>query len=91
MKPSDFTIFPMGSIEQKCESEVVAQNIMIILTQNGNKFRKLGWKEYKRERLKDRDDFYDGEKPFFNTVVSHCTSASKAKLFSKAWNINSKK
>ncbi len=90
MKPSDFTNFPMGSIEQKCESETVAQDIMIILERTGNKFRKLGWREYKRERLND-NDFYDGEKPFFNIVVSHCTSASKAKLFSKAWNQKSKK
>ena len=87
MKPSEFTNFPMGSVENKCESEVVAQNIMIILKRNGNKFRKLSWREYKTERLKDKE-FSMGEKSFFNNVIDFCVSARTAKLFSPAWDKN---
>ena len=85
MKPSNFTNFPIGSIANKCENEIVAQNIMIILERTGNKFRKLSWREYKKERLNDKR-FSEGEKSFFNSVIEYCTSANKAKLFNKAWN-----
>ena len=84
MKPSDFTKYPWSSILQKSECETIAQNIMIILKRTGNKFRKLTFAEYKNERLKD-GNFTDSELHFFQQVISYCTSANKAKTFSKVW------
>lgn len=83
--PKDFTKFPWGSIFLKSEYEAIARNIMVILGRTGNKFRKLSWREYKAERLKDKD-FSEGEKRFFIHVVDYCKSANKAKTFSQAWN-----
>lgn len=85
MNPSDFTDYPWSSIMQKSEHETIACNIMVILKRTGNKFRKLSWKQYKQERLKD-GNFSDGEKTFFNAVVDYCSSAKKAKSFSPSWN-----
>lgn len=87
MKPSDLNKFPLSSVLQKCEAEVIAQNIMTILARTGNKFRKLSWLEYKRERLKD-GGFTEFEKIYFTQVVDYCKSAKKAKTFSNEWNIN---
>jgi hypothetical protein len=86
MNPSDFTNFPWDSVFQKTESEMVAQNIMKILTRTGNVFKDLSFEEYKQERLKD-GHFTEIEEQYFNKVIDYCKSADTAKLFSRKWNI----
>ena len=83
-KPSDFTRFPMGSALQKNECEVVAHNIMVILRRTGDKFRELGWREYRKERLSD-GNFTESEEAYFNQVIDYCASPATAKLFSRSW------
>lgn len=85
MKPSDFTSYPWGSVAGKSEAEVVARNIMVILSRTGNEFRNLDWEEYKEEREKD-GNFSPSEKPYFEEVLPYCKSADTAKLFSEKWN-----
>lgn len=84
MKPSNFTSHPMGSISQNSETETIASNIMKILQRTGNIFRKLTFKEYKKERLKDKD-FSSIEEDYFNTAIKHCDSADNAQLFCDDW------
>lgn len=52
-KPSHFKKFPFNSVENNCESEVIALNIITILARTGDVWRKLTWSEYKQERLND--------------------------------------
>lgn len=85
LAPEDFTEFPYSSTLCKVEAEVIAMNIMVILSRTENKFRKLAWKEYKKERLKD-EDFTDGEHEYFDKVIDYCKSSDTAKLFSNVWN-----
>ena len=84
MKPSNFTSKPFGSVLQNAESEIVARNIMVILSRTGNTFRNLTWEEYKKERLQD-GDFSQNEYEHFQSVIDYCKSADTAKLFSKEW------
>lgn len=84
MKPSDFTNLPTNSIIRKLEVEIVARNIMIILSRTGNIFRSLSWDEYRQERLRD-DNFTEEEKKYFNEVAPWCLTGGKASLFSPIW------
>ncbi len=84
LKPSLFTILPIGSVCQKSEAETIATNIMVILKRTGDIFRKLTWEEYKEERLKD-GKFSSGEASYFDMVIDYCTDAKSASLFSPAW------
>lgn len=84
IKPADFMDHPYASVQQSAEAEVVARNIIAILDRTGNKFRKLSWTEYKKERLKD-GNFTEDEKSYFDDVIGFCKSAETAKLFSKVW------
>lgn len=77
-------IDPMDSIFRKRESEIVAKNIMVILSRTGNKWRELSWDEYKKERLKD-GDFSEEEKYFFDQVKKFCNSEENAYGVSSAW------
>jgi len=80
-------ILPLMSVapgRHKCESEMIAQNIMIILKRTGNKFRPFSWEEYKAERLKD-GNFGEGEKEYFNKVIGYCRTEDTARLFSPKW------
>ncbi len=85
MKPSNFTNYPWSSVFKKAECETVAQNVMKILERTGNKFRKLSYNEYEKERLKDAN-YSNGEKKFFDQIIDYCKSEDTAKLFSKSWN-----
>lgn len=85
MKPSDFMTHPFASVMQNAESEIVARNIMAILSRTGDTFRPLTWEEYKTERLKD-GNFSENEESYFIDVIGYCESEKTAKLFSKAWN-----
>ena len=87
MKPSDFSkIQPWNSALKNVESEIVASNVMVILKRTGDKFRKLTWEEYKKERLKD-GGFSENEKAYFEKVMPYCETAMTARLFSEDWNI----
>ena len=84
-QPSDFIIYPWSCLFGKSEYETIARNIMVILSKtNDNQFRLLTWEEYKEHRLKD-GNFSEREKPYFDSVASYCTSAEKARTFSKTW------
>ncbi len=84
MQPSDFLAHPYDSTTKRFESEIVARNIMVILSRTGNKFRELTWEEYQEERMKD-GAFTGLEKTEFEQVIQHCASAETAKAFSPAW------
>jgi len=76
----------MSSVFMKSEHETIALNIMIILKRTGDKFRKLSYKEYETERLKD-GNYSKVEKVYFDQVIKYCKNATTARLFSKAWDI----
>jgi hypothetical protein len=84
MKPSDFKKYPYDSIFKNNEHEVVAENIMIILSKTGNIFRLLSWAEYVEYRLKD-GNFKEKEKYYFDKVLPHTVSEQTAKDFSPNW------
>lgn len=84
LAPGDFTEFPYSSTFRKIEAEVIAVNIMVILSRTGNKFRDFSWKEYKKERLKD-GEFTESEREYFDKVIGYCKSSDTAGLFSKIW------
>ena len=83
-RPSDFTKNPMDSVARKSEAETVARNIMVILKRTGNEWRRLGWEEYKTERLED-GGFSESEWGYFDEVVGYCISPETAVLFSPVW------
>ncbi len=85
-KPSDFLTHPWDcAIKlQAHECELIARNIMAILSRTGDKFRKLTWDQYKEERKMD-GDFSEQEQLFFVNVIDYCKSPATAKLFSKSW------
>lgn len=85
MKPSDFLRHPYDSIFQHTETEVVARNIMVILSRTGNKWRHLSWDEYQTERLKD-GNFTGAEFREFEAAINYCTSEEQARQFSPEWN-----
>lgn len=90
LKPSDIVeIEPMSSVLKKCEAEIVARNIIVILYRTGDRFRDLSWEEYKKERLKDKN-FWEGERKWFDLVIYYCTDKEKVKKFSKKWDVKSK-
>lgn len=83
-KPSSFRKFPWKSIFKKNEAEVIALNIIYILSRTGDEFRPLTWEEYVEERQKD-GGFSMIEKDYFDLVISHCSSAEEAELVSEKW------
>lgn len=85
-KPSDFKNYSWDSVARKSESEVIAQNIMKILSRKGDVFPEelLTFEQYKEARLED-GNFSEGEKYYFDQVIGYCKSADTAKLFSKSW------
>jgi hypothetical protein len=78
---------PMGSIFSKYEYELVARNIMIILSRTKDEWRELSWDEYKEERLKD-GNFSDSECSYFKQVLPYTLNLEVAQQFSKSWIIN---
>ncbi len=71
--PSKFTDYLWSSIFKKCECEIVARNIIVILSRTGDVWRELSWDEYKKERLND-SNFTNLEKRFFVQVISYCVN-----------------
>lgn len=82
--PANYCTFPFDSALREAESETIAQNIMIILSRNGNTFRKLSYEEYVKERKMDCN-FSEREREYFNKVVNYCKSSDDADLFCKKW------
>jgi hypothetical protein len=85
-KPSDFTNYPYSSVEQNTEREIIACNIMKILSRTGNTWRELTLEEYITERNKDSTKYNQVEKELFLCMKYWCKSAEEAKKFSKEWN-----
>lgn len=92
--PSDFIgNSPWDSRFNNVEIEVVAHNIMKILSRTGNTWRTLEWEEYVTERLRDieergiiaHENSLVGEKTPFNIALDYCSSAEKAMSFSPNW------
>jgi hypothetical protein len=84
-KPSDFAkVSNMASVLQKAEAEIVASNIMVILKRTGDKWRRLGWREYEKERQLD-GQFHQMEQLYFDKVKNFCTTAEKAATFCPGW------
>jgi hypothetical protein len=83
-KPSDFKKHPYDSVFRNMEHEIVARNIMVILSRTGDEFRELSWEEYKKERQKD-GAFAEGERGLFDKAIKYCKSPDTAALLSEAW------
>ena len=83
-RPSDFMEYPWSSVEEKCEAEIVARNVMAILGRTGDVWRKLSWTEYRLERKKD-GDFSSLERSYFESVRPYTVSEEKARSFSEVW------
>lgn len=85
--PSNYCSQPMGSIEQKSETEVIARNIMVMLKRTGDVFREFTFEEYKKIRLEDDaiDWHVDGEKPYFEVAINYCKSPETANKFCTNW------
>ena len=84
MQPSNFINHPYDSVSQHMETEIVARNIMVILSRTGNEWRKLSWEEYQTERMRD-GGFTGLEFKEFEAAVNYCTSEEQARTFSPAW------
>ena len=88
MNPSDFLKHPYESVFENMECEIVARNIMVILSRTGNTWRTLSLEEYTAERSKDVGLFNgvsDKELALFAKVQPYCVSSQTAYLFSKNW------
>ncbi len=92
MSPSKIKgIFPIDSITQNNESEVVAKNIMIILARTGDTFRELSIEEYKKERNLDYELNSSAqtvglkEISVFDKVKDVANSIENASRFCKDW------
>jgi len=84
--PSDF-YGSFNSVFNKSEYEIIANNIMTILERVGNTWKKLPWKTYKRERMKDGaiDWHVEAEREYFDGAVLYCVSPEKAAAFCPRW------
>lgn len=82
--PSEFNKHPWSSVLQKTEAEVVARNIMVILSRTGDEWRELGWEEYVEERMKDTG-FSQMERQYFDKAISYTKSEAAARSFCDAW------
>lgn len=88
LKPSHFCHHPYSSVTFEAHHEIVAHNIMIVLSNTGDQWRSLTWEEYRDHRKKKGVGtwvFGEGEKRYFDRVIGYCTSADKAKNFSPSW------
>lgn len=84
LKPSDFLVFPCGSVSGKTEYECVARKIMRILARLGDNWQSLTWEQYVAERKKD-GDFQSIEVHYFAEARRYCENAETAVSFSPAW------
>jgi len=84
LKPNSFTKHPFDSVSQSYNSEVIARNIMIILSKTGNEWRRLTYQEYKCYRLKE-GNWTPAESLYFEEVLPHTTSPGEAINFCKTW------
>jgi len=85
MKPSDFIVTPSPSILHNLQSEIIAKNVMFILSKGKNIFRDLTWEEYKVECSKRGDIIMESAFPHFQNVIKYCKSPITVVLFSSVW------
>ncbi len=72
------------SVAKNNEQEVVARNIMVILSRAGDEFREMTWQEYKDWRVKE-GRFTESEHSYFDRAVKFCRTAETAACFSQVW------
>ncbi len=88
MRPSFLTKqFPMDSITQKTETEVIAMNVAKILSHRGDVFRRLVWEEYVEVREEDGATNWDLsiERKYFDVAAPYLETAMDAASFSSLW------
>ena len=89
LKPSDFVRFPCKSTFGKTEYEIVAQNIMRILSEQGNIWKPLSWEQYAAEQAAFEEargsSSIRNDKSYFDEVAPFSLSADAAATFSPAW------
>jgi hypothetical protein len=85
--PSNYIGHPKSSITSLCETESVAKNIMMLLSEKGNVFRAVSFKEYSERFIDDDTEDYkiDAEKNWFDEVINHCISSAAADNFCHTW------
>lgn len=88
LKPSNFKDhFPWGCKfhNDACEHEIVAMNLIIIMSEQFNVFKPLTWEEYVDARRRGKG-FSAIEKPFFENVKYLCEGNLKdLSEFSPVW------
>ena len=84
-QPSSFTSYPYDSYLQNSGSETVAQNIMVILSHTGDKWRSLSFAEYHEQRLND-GNYSAAEAGYFASVVGWTVNERMVRKFSSTWN-----
>ena len=94
MLPSHISgIIPKKSIFDNALHETVARNIAVTLVKTGNRFRRLLWREYVAQLMKDmrlpgpNHPVILEQKQLFIQVVPHLASEKKARAFSPLWNL----
>ena len=88
MKPSRLKKqFPFGSITQNTETEIVAMNVVKILSSRGDTFRLLTWEEYVESRKADGATEWDCqiEHRYFEVAAPYLETAKKAATFQYQW------
>jgi hypothetical protein len=86
LKPSNFLNRPFNSVMNNTEHEIIARNVMVILSRTGDEWRSLSWEEYEAERTKDGAKLINTmERPYFDRVVGFCVAPESAEAFAPGW------
>ena len=89
LKPSDLNQFPRFSVFYKYELEAIACDIVTILANTGDKFRKLPYKEFMAKWAEIEKPFSKIEEiensSYFDQVAPYFSSAKKVVGFSMIW------
>lgn len=81
-------INPTDSVFRTCEHESTAQNILIILKENGGEFRKLSWEEYEKDLNAEGYTCYNSDKKRFEEVLEYTLSPEACAKFSSCWDLS---
>lgn len=88
LKPSDFCCYPnvTNDVGSYHDENVIALNIMTILSTTGNVWRKLDWIEYRS--IKHATIF---ELVCFERISKYCVSPEYAAYYSQTWSNKKRK
>ena len=86
--PKDYIGKYWDSVFQNIQTEIVWNNIILILSRTGDYWRTLTWEEYKNERINDAPTDKSGfcefqEKPLFAKALPYTSSEKAASDFTK--------